>query len=136
MPKFGKKSKKNLSGVDYKLQSLFEEVIRHFDCSVTEGLRSKERQKELKEKGASKTLKSKHIDGKAVDVISYPIDYSDTKRHYYFGGFVMGLAKAMSIPLRWGGDWDGDTLLSGRDPDQTFDDLVHFELKEQDGDKG
>ena len=48
----------------------------------------------------------------------------------------MGLAKAMSIPLRWGGDWDGDTLLSGRDPDQTFDDLVHFELKEQDGDKG
>ncbi len=135
MPKFSKKSKENLSGVDPVLKMLFTEVVKHFDCSVTEGLRSLERQKELVKKGASKTLKSKHIDGMAVDVVAYPIDYEDTKRNYYFGGFVMGMAKAMGLPLRWGGDWDGDTMLSGRDPDQTFDDLVHFEIKAVNGDK-
>tara|TARA_R100001082_G_C4342164_1_gene150640 strand:- start:265 stop:675 length:411 start_codon:yes stop_codon:yes gene_type:complete len=135
VPKFSKKSKENLSGVDPVLKMLFTEVVKHFDCSVTEGLRSLERQKELVKKGASKTLKSKHIDGMAVDVVAYPIDYEDTKRNYYFGGFVMGMAKAMGLPLRWGGDWDGDTMLSGRDPDQTFDDLVHFEIKAVNGDK-
>ena len=135
MPKFGKASRKNLSGVDFRLSLLFEEVVKHFDCSVTEGLRTLSRQQELLDKGASKTLKSKHIDGKAVDVIAYPIDYDDFKRNYYFGGFVMGMAKAMDIPIRWGGDWNGDTILSGKDPNQTFDDLVHFEIKENHGDK-
>ena len=70
MPKFSKKSKENLSGVDPVLKMLFTEVVKHFDCSVTEGLRSLERQKELVKKGASKTLKSKHIDGMAVDVVA------------------------------------------------------------------
>jgi hypothetical protein len=45
----------------------------------------------------------------------------------YFAGFVMGLATAMNLGdrIRWGGDWDGDHELT----DQTFDDLVHFEMR-------
>ena len=33
-------------------------------------------------------------------------------------------AKFMNVSLRWGGDWDGD----GDRTDQTFNDLMHWEL--------
>lgn len=32
----------------------------------------------------------------------------------------------MGVTLRWGGDWDSDTEVN----DNSFDDLVHFEIKE------
>ncbi|MFQ5990813.1 MAG: hypothetical protein ACE5NA_00110 [Nitrospiraceae bacterium] len=43
-----------------------------------------------------------------------------------FGGFVLGVAEMMDIPIRWGGDWDGDRTFR----DQNFNDLSHFELSE------
>ena len=61
----------------------------------------------------------------AVDCIPYPLDWSDRERMTYFAGFVKGIATMMGYPIRWGGDWDGDTILS----DNNFDDLVHFEIK-------
>lgn len=45
-------------------------------------------------------------------------------RFYHFAGFVLATAARLGTPIRWGGDWDGD----GDFMDQTFDDLVHFEL--------
>ena len=39
---------------------------------------------------------------------------------------VMGVAKQMNLPIRWGGDWDMDNDLD----DSNFLDLVHFEIKE------
>jgi len=54
------------------------------------------------------------------------IRWYDTKSFYHFAGFVLGIAAVMGIELRWGGDWDMDDDLH----DQTFNDLVHFELKE------
>jgi hypothetical protein len=41
-----------------------------------------------------------------------------------FAGFVIGTAALMGISIRWGGDWDRDTYTK----DNSFDDLVHFEL--------
>ena len=129
MPKFGSTSKANLSEAHPKLQELFNEVIKHFDCSVISGKRTIEQQRLLVAKGASKTMNSRHIQRKgelfcrAVDVIAYPIKWGNWKRHYYFGGFVMGIAKKMGINIRWGGDWDSDTEVT----DQRFNDLVHFE---------
>ena len=61
---------------------------------------------------------------RAVDVAPYPIDWNDTERFGRFAGFVLGMAAAMGIPLRWGGDWDRDNDTH----DQKFNDLVHFEL--------
>ena len=49
----------------------------------------------------------------------------DVARYYYFGGFVLGTAEELGIDIRWGGDWDGDRDLD----DQSFDDLVHFEVR-------
>lgn len=73
-------------------------------------------------------MDSKHLalPSRAVDVAPYPINWGDKKRFYHFAGYVQGLAAQLGISLRWGGDWDGDNDLN----DQTFFDLVHFELKE------
>ena len=37
---------------------------------------------------------------------------------------MLGTARGLFIPLRWGGDWDMDHNFK----DQKFDDLCHFEL--------
>jgi len=129
MPKFGRKSREKLATCEKELQNLFNEVVRHFDCSVLVGYRGRNEQDTAYESGHSKV---KWPNGKhnkkpsvAVDVAPYPIDWEDRERFIYFGGFVKGCAFRMNLPLRWGGDWDSDTQLS----DNKFDDLVHFELK-------
>jgi hypothetical protein len=125
MAKFGKTSLGRLAGVDYRLQDLAHRIVlEHHDCSVIYGLRTHEEQAKLVQAGLSKTMNSKHLVGKAIDLAPYPIDWDDTKRFYYFSGMVLAMAKEMDIPLRWGGDWDMDNDLN----DQTFMDLVHFEL--------
>ena len=129
MPRFGKTSKKRLETCEEELQSLFNEVVKYFDCSVLVGYRGRNEQDIAYESGHSKV---KWPNGKhnkkpsfAVDVAPYPIDWDDRERFIYFGVFVKGCAYRMGISLRWGGDWDNDNQLS----DNKFDDLVHFELK-------
>ena len=129
MARFGKRSRNNLNTCDKRLQDLFNEVVKHFDCSVLVGYRGRNEQNTAYESGHSKV---KWPNGKhnkkpsfAVDVAPYPIDWEDRERFIYFGGFVKGCAYLMNIPLRWGGDWNSDTQLS----DNKFDDLVHFEIR-------
>lgn len=129
MPVFGTKSKKQLETAHPDLQRLFNEVIKHWDCSVIEGKRSEARQARLFAAGASKTLQSKHVyplgePALALDVAPYPIKWDDTERFYAFGGFVVGVATMMGLKVRWGGDWDSDREFD----DQRFFDLPHFEL--------
>jgi len=131
MPEFSVKSKERLLSCDSDLQKIFNEVIRHFDCVVICGYRSKEEQDEAYRTGKSKL---QWPDGKhntkpslAVDVapcINSKIDWNDRQTFYYFGGFVLGVASQMGIKLRYGGDWNGNNDLK----DQTFFDLPHFEL--------
>ena len=124
MPSFSKKSQARLDSTDERLVKVFTEVVKHFDCTILEGKRTVDRQKMLVEQGKSKTMNSKHLVGKAVDVAPYPIDWNDRERFTYFAGYVMGIAAKMGIKLRWGGDWDRDTQLK----DNNFDDLPHFEI--------
>ena len=130
MPRFGSRSINRLKTCDQKLQELFYEVVKHFDCSIIEGNRGEERQNKAYADGKSKV---KYPNGKhnkfpsvAVDVAPYPIDWSDRDRFHYFGGFVLGVAKQMGMNIRWGGDWNQDTETKAN----KFDDLVHFEIKE------
>ena len=129
MPRFGSRSKRRLQGVDAKLISVLNEVVKHYDLTVLEGKRSKERQEELVAKGASKTMKSKHLEGKAVDIAPYPIpDWEDTYQFIYMAGRIMQEADRLGVTLRYGGDWDMDeTVVS----DQTFQDIVNFEIYEK-----
>ena len=124
MPSFSKQSRARLDSTDERLGRVFEEVIKHFDCTILEGRRTIDRQKMLVAQGKSKTMNSKHLVGKAVDVAPYPIDWNDRERFTYFAGYVMGIAAKMGIKLRWGGDWDRDTQVK----DNSFDDLPHFEI--------
>ena len=129
MPYFGKTSKKRLYTCDEDLVFLFEEVIKYFDCTVLEGYRGKRLQNKYFKEGKSKL---KFPEGnhnkkpsKAIDVVPYPIDWEDRERMTYFAGFVKGMAAALGIPIRWGGDWNNNTEVK----DNNFDDLPHFELR-------
>ena len=130
MPKFGKTSKQRLETAHPYLQKIFNEVIKHVDCSVLEGHRSGERQNKLYDEGKTKVRfpNGRHNSNpsRAVDVVPYPIDWDDRERFHLFAGFVIGIAKGMGITLRWGGDWDMDFQVQ----DNRFDDFPHFEIRE------
>ena len=129
MPKhyrFGRKSRERLKGVNTKLVNVCNELIKIMDVTIIEGLRSKERQAELLEKGATKVKYSRHMEGKAVDLAPYPIDWNDRERFHYMGGMVRGIGQQLGVKIRWGGDWDSD----GEIADNKFDDLVHVEIRD------
>ena len=132
MPRFGKRSKERLRGVDAKLVNVLNEVVKYFDITVIEGLRSQKRQDELVAEGKSKTKFGKHVLGKAVDIAPYRIDWQARDDFHLLGGFVLGIASQMGVNVRWGGDWSASSLYKGKrtTKDNSFDDLVHFELKE------
>ncbi len=125
MPKFGKRSRERMKGVDSRLINVMNELIKLMDVTIIEGLRTKERQEELVAKGASKTKFSKHIEGKALDLSPYPIDWENRDGFYYMGGMIRGIAQQLGYDIRYGGDWNSD----GQTKDNNFDDLVHIEIK-------
>tara|TARA_R100001443_G_scaffold17258_7_gene27762 strand:- start:8573 stop:8968 length:396 start_codon:yes stop_codon:yes gene_type:complete len=128
MPKFGKRSKLNLLSCDYRLQEIFNEVIKKVDCSVLEGHRSEERQNKLFKEGKTKVTypKGRHNakPSRAVDVVPYPVDWEDRERFHLFAGYVLGVASGMGYTLRWGGDWNMNFEVD----DNKFDDFPHFEI--------
>jgi hypothetical protein len=135
MPRYSKRSKERLSTCDQRLQDVFSEVIKHVDCSILEGHRSKERQNKLYDE---KRTKVKYPDGrhnsnpsKAVDVTPYPVDWEDRERQTLFAGFVIGIGRGMGHNIRWGGNWDMYEE-NGRweVEDNKFDDFPHFEIRE------
>lgn len=131
---FSQKSNEKLLTVDKRLRLVAHRCIDIIDFTVLEGRRSKERQNRLYEQGKSKVQwpESEHnVEepddlAKAIDIAPYPIDWEDHRRFYILGGVVLAIANETGIPIRWGGDWDGDKDLD----DQSFDDLVHFEIEE------
>ena len=131
MPSFSDQSITELATCDERLQEVFNEVIQHFDCSVLEGHRDQETQDRMKSTGKSQLgwPTSNHNDSPslAVDVVPYPVDWSDRDRFHLFAGYVLGTARSLGYTLRWGGDWNSDTETN----DNKFDDLVHFELAER-----
>lgn len=128
MPTFSNVSLSKLSSCHPDIQTLMYHVVKFFDCQVLEGHRTLEQQRLNVINGKSKTMNSRHLStpSLAIDVAPYPIDWEDRERFHYFAGYVMAIAAILGIKLRWGGDWDNDTEVK----DNSFDDLVHFELME------
>ena len=71
--KLGKKSLEKLNGVHPDLVKVVKRAIEltEIDFSVGEGLRTLEKQKEYLAKGATTTLKSRHLTGHAVDLFAF-----------------------------------------------------------------
>lgn len=134
MPQFGEKSIKRLAECHHDLQTLFNEVIMDYDCSILVGARGKEEQERTFAEGRSKKHwpDSPHnkFPSRAVDVSPYPVDFSEDRdalvRWYHFAGYVLGVASRLGIRIRWGGDWNSNDVFT----DQNFNDLPHFEIIE------
>lgn len=114
------KSLDRMKGVDDRLVRVVKRAIEltPIDFTVTEGLRTLERQKELVAKGFSQTMNSKHLKGLAVDLGAL-VDGKLTweKKPYYTIADAMKQAAAeLGIAIRWGGDF------------KSFFDGPHFEL--------
>ena len=121
------------------MQLVFAEVIKTADHSIIEGHRPKEVQNDYFNKGLSKIKwpKGKHnkTPSHAVDAPVWHkkrphIRWKDEASQRYFAGKVVQAAQIMyelgeiDHLIRWGGDWDRDNDTQ----DQSFMDLVHFEL--------
>lgn len=128
MPRYSNRSAIKLAECDERIQRVFNTVIETVDNTILVGHRNQEDQEEMYETGRSQLQwpNSLHnsLPSKAVDVAPYPIDWNDRERFTLFAGYVLGVAENMGIKLRWGGDWDRDFKTA----DNSFDDLVHFEL--------
>ena len=88
------------------------------DFAVIEGLRTLERQKALVASGASTTMKSRHLDGHAVDIAPF-VDGQirwDWPLYYRLEKIVKAAAADVGVSIEWGGDW------------KTFKDGPHWQL--------
>ncbi|MXF06699.1 M15 family metallopeptidase [Escherichia coli] len=124
MPKnftFSRRSEERLAGVKPQLVAVVRRALElsEVDFGITEGLRTKERQKQLVAEGKSQTMNSRHLTGEAVDVVAYvdgkvswdwPL-YEAIARAFYQA------ADELNTPIVWGGSWT------------TLKDGPHFQLK-------
>jgi peptidoglycan L-alanyl-D-glutamate endopeptidase CwlK len=111
----------NLKGVKPELAKLMREAIvdSPYGFVITQGLRTLEEQKVLFKLGKSKTMKSRHLTGDAVD-IAVLVDGQvtwDLKYYKQVATHVKKVAKGLGIRITWGGDW------------VSFIDGPHFQLE-------
>ena len=108
------KSLAKLSGAHPDLQKVIKRAaaISSIDFTVLEVVRTLARQKELVAKGASKTMKSRHLpsaDGysRAVDIA--PLDGGQVSwawpMYHKLAPIIKQAAKDVGVPIEWGGDW-------------------------------
>jgi len=124
---WSKRSLDNMRGIHPDLRRVCDHALylSPIDFTVIEGLRSRQRQLELYERGASRTLNSRHITGHAVDL--WPInpftglrvpgdDPSLWEWCIKLSHWVKLAAVEQAVPINWGGDW------------RSFPDGPHYEL--------
>lgn len=136
-------SQERLSTCHEDLQIIFAVVLQTWDNTILVGHRSKKEQTEayLSSKTQVQWPNSKHnaYPSMAVDVSPWPIpdrwgadSRDELEKFRYFAFYVCGIADALHAAgvirhtIRWGGDWDSDNDVL----DNSFEDLVHFELVE------
>lgn len=81
--------------------------LSEIDFTVLEGMRTIERQKQLVAAGASQTMKSRHLDGHAVDLGAW-VDGEvrwDWPLYHKIEAAMKAAAAELNIPIEWGGDW-------------------------------
>jgi peptidoglycan LD-endopeptidase CwlK len=131
-----KTSLAKLKGVDPRLVRVVLKAAQlattEQDFSVEEGVRTLARQKRLYAQGRTKpgkivtwTLKSKHIEGKAVDLLPYPEGWSAKLSDFNaIAKLMFKAAQIEGVEIRWGADWDRD----GKPRERGEYDSPHFEL--------
>ena len=136
MPSFSPTSQARLDTCHPYIIKVFNAVVAVTDCTIIEGQRTVETQREYYRTGKSKINpddpeqleKAMHVKSPslAIDALPYPVDWQDKERIACYAGFVLGTAHQYGVRLRWGGNWDRDlTVLNAT---AGFFDGPHFEL--------
>ena len=146
--KLSSRSTGRLGGIEPDLIEVVKAAIEltKVDFGVTCGMRTVQEQEALVASGASQTMKSKHLEGRAVDLVAYigPNITWALNKYDELADAMAAAAKQKGIALKWGAawtvgniaDWDGsmedamnayvDVRRSqGRRP---FIDAPHFEM--------
>lgn len=118
--KLGLRSKLRLQGVHPDLVKVVERAIEitEVDFTVLEGMRTEDRQRELVKKGASTTMRSRHLTGHAVDLGAY-VDGTvrwDWPLYHTIAEAMKQAAQELKVDMEWGGDW------------KSFPDGPHYQL--------
>ena len=107
--KLSTKSQERLIGVEPELKEIVYEAIKvtKVDFGVIEGLRTEEKQKQLVESGASQTMKSKHLEGRAVDLMAYIGGRGSWELSVYdeIADAMKDAAIKVDVAVRWGAAW-------------------------------
>ena len=117
---FGSRSLARLEGVHSDLVRVMNRAIStsNLDFTILEGLRTPERQRRLVASGASKTFKSRHLTGHAVDIaplIEGKVSW-DWPLYHKLALIVKAAAAHEGVKIEWGGDW------------KSFKDGPHYQL--------
>lgn len=132
----GSRSLSRLEGVHPDLVRVVKKAaaMSDLDFTVLEGLRTLERQKELKANGATKTMNSRHLTGHAVDLgalVKGEVRW-DWSLYLKLAEVMRAASLAEGVPIRWGGTWKLLSALSGpitaKNLSRSFPDGPHFEL--------
>lgn len=106
---FSKQSRERMRGVHPDIVRVMELAISRspVDFTVLEGLRTKDRQRELVDRGASKTMNSRHLTGHAIDIapLSGGAVSWDWPLYHKLAPVIKEAAEELDVDLEWGGDW-------------------------------
>lgn len=121
--KLSERSLKNLEGVDQQLVQVVKRAIEttSIDFGVIEGLRTQDRQRELVAKGASQTMMSKHLEGRAVDLMAYIGTRASWELNLYdnIADAMKVAAQQLGVAITWGGAWTVKDIRMWEGPMQT-----------------
>ena len=111
--KLSSRSLKKLKGVDEGIVAVVKDAIgiTKVDFGVTFGLRTLEEQKKLYESGRSQTMKSKHLEGRAVDLVAYFGSDISWELNVYddICDAMAEAARKNNVAIKWGAAWsEGD----------------------------
>ena len=122
------RDREKLATCDARLGNLFEYIEKRYSLVILEGHRGEQAQNAAFNSGKSKLKwpngKHNELPSLAVDAAPLPLNWNDRESFSHFAGYVQGCADCLGFQIRWGGDWDQDRSLRNN----SFDDLVHFEL--------
>ena len=107
--KLSQRSLDRLEGLDERLIAVVTSAIHlsKIDFGVICGMRTLEEQRALVEKGASQMMKSKHLDGHAVDLMAYIGSRGSWELNLYdeIADAMAEAAREVDVPIRWGAAW-------------------------------
>ena len=130
--KLSKRSLDRLEGVDERLIAVVKSAIHKskIDFGVICGMRTLEEQRALVEKGASQTMKSKHLDGHAVDLMAYIGSRGSWELNLYddIADAMAEAAREIDVPIVWGAAW---TVTNIAQFDGTMEDAMNSYIDER-----